>query len=74
MNVMAADAAETTDSGRAPEQYSNWRLERRPDGAVVVRVPSGKSANSPLPDAVFAFRAGDPQFGFWETLLRQRQS
>ena len=45
---------------------SGCSLERRSDGAILVRVPSRASGNRPLPDAVFAFRAGDPQFAFWE--------
>jgi hypothetical protein len=41
------------------------QLERRPDGALLVRVPSQRQHSPPLPDAVFTFRAGDPQFDFW---------
>jgi hypothetical protein len=26
-----------------------------------------------LPDAVFAFRAGDPQYSFWDAQLRGRE-
>ena len=51
----------------------SWAVERRSDGAVLVRVPSDRSAGIPLPDAVFAFRAGDPQFNYWEEQLRQRE-
>jgi hypothetical protein len=40
-------------------------IERRADGAVLVRVPSSSSHYPPLPDAVFTFRAGDPQFDYW---------
>jgi hypothetical protein len=50
-----------------------WQIERRDDGAVVVRVPSFEERGQPLPDAVFAFRAGDPQFQFWDARLRQRE-
>ncbi len=45
----------------------------RPDGAIVVRVPSRAAADRPLPDAVFAFRAGDPQFAFWQQQFSQVQ-
>lgn len=50
------------------------RIERRPsDGAVLVRVPSrGDDGFLPV-DAVFAFRAGDPQYGFWEQRLREQE-
>jgi hypothetical protein len=51
----------------------SWTLARRPDGAVLVRVPSAPSPALPLPDAVFAFRAGDPQFDRWEQILRERE-
>jgi hypothetical protein len=40
-------------------------IERRADGAVLVRVPSTGNHYPPLPDAVFTFRAGDPQFDYW---------
>ena len=59
----------------ADSQNSNresWLLERRCDGAVLVRIPSRRDQFPPLPDAVFAFRDGDPQFDVWhERLMRQ---
>ena len=51
----------------------SWAVERRSDGAVLVRVPSDRTQGAPLPDAVFAFRAGDPQFTYWDEQLRQRE-
>lgn len=49
-------------------------VERRGDGAVVVRVPSSARVDGKaLPDAVFAFRAGDPQYDFWLEQLFRRQ-
>ncbi len=48
-------------------------IERRHDGAVLVRVHSRGDNGRPLPDAVFAFRAGDPQFAFWEEQLKLRE-
>jgi hypothetical protein len=27
-----------------------------------------------LPDAVFAFRTGDPQFSYWDEQLRRRET
>jgi hypothetical protein len=50
-----------------------WDVERRQDGAVLVRVRSRQVNGRALPDAVFAFRLGDPQFSFWEEQLRKRQ-
>jgi hypothetical protein len=52
----------------------SWDLERRSDGAVLVRVHSrDRGDGAPLPDAVFAFRAGDPQFTYWEQQWRLKQ-
>jgi hypothetical protein len=48
-------------------------LERRNDGAVLVRVRSVDKQGRALPDAVFAFRLGDPQYGFWENQLQERE-
>ena len=50
-----------------------WQVERRSDGAVLVRVPSCEREGRQLPDAVFAFRCGDPQFGYWEQRLREQE-
>jgi hypothetical protein len=50
-----------------------YSLERRPDGAVLVRVRSRSNNGHTLPDAVFAFRAGDPQFQYWDQQLRSRE-
>jgi hypothetical protein len=52
---------------------SAYKLERRPDGAVVVRVRSAPNNGHTLPEAVFAFRAGDPQFQYWNDQLRSRE-
>jgi hypothetical protein len=40
-------------------------IEKRADGAVVVRVQSEGPEGSRLPDAVFSFRCGDPQYAYW---------
>jgi len=40
-------------------------VEKRADGAVVVRVQSEGPEGSRLPDAVFSFRCGDPQYAYW---------
>lgn len=52
---------------------NGWQLERRSDGAVLVRVPSRKREGHGLPDAVFAFRSGDPQYTYWEQRLREQE-
>jgi hypothetical protein len=46
-----------------------WAVERRSDGAVLVRMRSRESSAGRLPDAVFAFRLGDPQYHYWEQQL-----
>ena len=45
-------------------------IEKRSDGAVVVRVQSEGPEGSRLPDAVFSFRCGDPQYAYWLARLR----
>jgi hypothetical protein len=40
-------------------------IEKRSDGAIVVRVRSEGPEESRLPDAVFSFRNGDPQYAYW---------
>jgi hypothetical protein len=52
----------------------NCTLERRADGAVIVRVHSKVTTEAALPDAVFSFRAGDPQYDYWERQFRLRQA
>ena len=37
-------------------------IEKRKDGTLVVRV---RSEHDDLPDAVFSFRCGDPQYAYW---------
>jgi hypothetical protein len=49
-------------------------IERRSDGALLVRVTSAAARRSHLPDAVFAFRLGDPQFGFWQRRLAEQEA
>ncbi len=52
----------------------SYSVERRGDGAVIVRVASRDRGPETLPDAVFTFRLGDPQYQYWDQLLRERQS
>ena len=60
--------------GSTQLEPGSWDVERRDDGAVVVRVRSSQADGHPLPDAVFAFRDGDPQYSFWEQMLDNRPS
>jgi hypothetical protein len=55
-------------------QLETCTLERRADGAVIVRVPSRSKGAAALPDAVFSFRAGEPQYDYWERQFRLRQT
>jgi hypothetical protein len=55
-------------------ERESWPVERRSDGALLVRVPSRRDQCPPLPDAVFTFRDGDPQFDFWHGQLAQREA
>lgn len=48
-----------------PIPESQLRIEQRSDGAVVVRVRSAGEGDARLPDAVFSFRCGDPQYAYW---------
>jgi hypothetical protein len=55
--------------------WRNWIVERRPqDGAILVRVPAARpdSSGGKLPDAVFSFRDGDPQYRLWSERLELR--
>ncbi len=61
------------DSAALPDDRLS--LEQRSDGAVLVRVRSAGQGKDKLPDAVFAFRCGDPQYAYWlERLSGQAHS
>jgi hypothetical protein len=49
-------------------ELHSWDVERRDDDALLVRV---HSANRRLPDAVFTFRKGEPQYDHWVEQLRR---
>jgi hypothetical protein len=51
-----------------------WKIERRANGVLIVRIPSKNRRGQPLPDAVFSFRAGDPQYTLWEERYKQQIS
>ena len=55
-------------------KHDNWDVQQRNDGTILVRVPSSGLPDRPLPDAVFTFRPGDPQYDYWheEGLRRGR--
>ena len=53
----------STEPVRIPDERLS--IERRADGTIVVRVRSEGPAQSRLPDAVFSFPRGDPQYAYW---------
>ena len=55
-------------------EQDSWDVERRNDGAVLVRVHSSDQEGRQLPDAVFTFRLGDPQYTYWDQQLNQRHA
>ena len=61
--------AETDEPSFPPERIA---IEQRRDGAIVVRVKSAGPERSRLPDAVFSFRCGDPQYAYWLRRLGER--
>ncbi|MEN6452474.1 MAG: hypothetical protein ABFC96_18450 [Thermoguttaceae bacterium] len=54
------------------EQLKSWDVERTSDNAVLVRVHSATRQGRQLPDAVFTFRKGDPQYDYWQRQLLDR--
>jgi hypothetical protein len=54
--------------GNGADDVNEWILESRADGVILVRIPSRPGPNR-LPDAVFTFRPGDPQYRRWEQRL-----
>ena len=50
-------------------EQESWDVERRSDGEVLVRVHSSDREGRELPDAVFTFRLGDPQYTYWQQQL-----
>jgi hypothetical protein len=59
-----ADGGANTSSGA-------WDVERRNDGTLLVRMHSTDRQGKPLPDAVFTFRKGDPQYEYWDRQEKQ---
>ena len=52
-----------SDSSSIPDH--RLAIEQRVDGTIVVRVRSEGPEETRLPDAVFSFRDGDPQYAYW---------
>lgn len=65
-----ADPA-SSDSGIIPDDRCT--VERRSDDVLVVRVRSQGSEHERLPDAVFSFRCGDPQYAYWLDRAKHRR-
>jgi hypothetical protein len=53
-------------------QYDTWDIQQHVNGTILVRVPSSDRQGRPLPDAVFTFRPGDPQYVQWEQEFNSR--
>jgi hypothetical protein len=46
-------------------------VQQRSDGSIVVRIQSAGDERNRLPDAVFSFRCGDPQYDYWLRRLKK---
>lgn len=64
----AAEVACTTMERHSVE------VQQRGDGAVLVRMHSRDSGGQPLPDAVFTFRRGDPQYEYWYAKCQEQNA
>jgi len=60
------------DTDHSPFPPERIEIEQRSDGAIVVRVKSEGPERARLPDAVFSFRCGDPQYAYWLRRLGER--
>jgi hypothetical protein len=60
--------ATNTETGSIPDERLS--IELRHDGAILVRVKSEGREGTALPDAVFSFRCGDPQYSYWLARLK----
>jgi hypothetical protein len=50
-------------------EHPSCDVERRDDETVLVRVHSNNRQGRQLPDAVFTFRQGDPQYDYWASRI-----
>ena len=60
-----AVSAEFQVDGSFEMDLDSCDVEHRGDGAILVRVHSDNKNGRRLPDAVFTFRSGDPQYEYW---------
>lgn len=58
----------------AKKSDPEWLIERRADGVLIVRMLSRRDCANPLPDAVFTFRVGDPQYDYWKRQAAMQDS
>jgi hypothetical protein len=71
----AIQSSETASAGGDHKAAADaWDIERRDDQTLLVRVHSIDRHGRRLPDAVFTFRKGDPQYEHWERLAKQATS
>jgi len=68
---MSSERMATADSDTVVIPDSRLVIEKRGDGTIVVRV---RSEDGRLPDAVFSFRCGDPQYAYWNRRLEARHT
>ncbi|MEN6458708.1 MAG: hypothetical protein ABFC63_07235 [Thermoguttaceae bacterium] len=55
-------------------QLQSWDVEGASNGVVLVRVHSCNRQGRRLPDAVFTFRKGEPQYDYWRRQLLARMA
>ena len=60
--------ASNSEAASIPDERLS--IEQRHDGAILVRVKSEGREGVRLPDAVFSFRCGDPQYSYWLARLK----
>jgi len=65
-------SASSPDSSAIPDDRLS--VERREDDVLVVRVRSAGAEHERLPDAVFSFRCGDPQYSYWLNRMNHRRT
>lgn len=53
--------------------YPRCTIQRRADGVLLVRIHSRDAGPATLPDAVFSFRNGDPQYERWQSELQSQE-
>lgn len=70
----ARTAGKKPADGGSNVPSGSWDVERRDDGTILVRMHSTDRQGKPLPDAVFTFRKGDPQYEYWDKQEKQSNS